>query len=162
MNWSEYFIRIAHEISKKSKDPSSKVGAVIFGPEHEIRSTGYNGFPRGVFNEAWYAPERWERPAKYAWIEHAERNAIYAAAKVGTPLAGCGIAVTWTTTEDGLPLPCVDCTKACIQAGIKTIVGPSNRPWQGLQVWQFEIARQMIKEAGLNIFGIEMPKGVFD
>jgi len=50
-----------------------QIGCVIVGPNHEIRSTGYNSFPRGIRDDV---PERLERPAKYLWLEHAERNAI--------------------------------------------------------------------------------------
>lgn len=97
-------------IASRSKDPNTQVGCIIVGPENNIRSTGFNSFPRGIFDDV---PLRLERPEKYMWIEHAERNAIYAAARVGIPLNGCSI------YQPGLP--CMDCARALIQVGIKKI-----------------------------------------
>jgi len=74
MNWQEYFLGIAEQVKLKSKDESTQVGAVIVGKGHEILSTGYNSFPRGLDDSR---PERQERPHKYPYFEHAERNAIY-------------------------------------------------------------------------------------
>ena len=70
MNWEEYFLRIAELIAKKSKDRSKKIGAIIVGEGNEIRSTGFNGFPRGVNDDV---DDRHDRPAKYAWTEHGAR-----------------------------------------------------------------------------------------
>ena len=74
MNWLEYFYDMANLVAKKSKDQSTKIGAVIVGADNEIRSTGYNSFPKGLNDDL---QERQERPEKYYWIEHAERNALY-------------------------------------------------------------------------------------
>lgn len=85
IDWDAYFMSLCYMVSIKSKDQSTKYGAVIVGPDHEIRSTGYNSFPRGVNDNL---SERQKRPEKYLWFEHAERNAIYNAARMGTPLNG--------------------------------------------------------------------------
>jgi len=98
-------------IAARSKDPNTQVGCVIVGPEHNIRSTGYNSFPRGVNDKL---PERSERPEKYMWLEHGDRNAIYAAARVGTPLEGCKMYLPG--------LPCMDCGRGIIQVGIVEVV----------------------------------------
>ena len=66
MNWSEYFYDMANLVAKKSKDQSTQIGAVIVGPDNEIRSTGYNSFPKGLNDDL---QERQERPEKYYWIE---------------------------------------------------------------------------------------------
>jgi len=84
--WDQYFFNLCNAISTKSNDQSTKVGAVIVGPHHEIRSTGWNDFPRGVIDNI---QERRKRPTKYDFTEHAERNAIYNAARVGTPPQHC-------------------------------------------------------------------------
>ena len=81
--WDNRFLSMAKLIATWSRDRSTKVGAVIVGPNREVRSVGYNGFPRGV-NDA--IESRYERPGKYDWTEHAERNAIYNAARYGGPL----------------------------------------------------------------------------
>lgn len=118
-------MELASHVSTWSKDRSTKCGCVIVGPDKEIRSTGYNGMPRGVDDNR---DERHIRPTKYLWFEHAERNAIYNAARMGTPLEGCTLYVRW--------FPCADCARAAIQAGIKRIVcdtidmnDPKNARW---------------------------------
>jgi dCMP deaminase len=113
-SWDKYFFAIVEAVSKKSKDPDTKVGCVIVGPEYEIRSTGYNGFCRHVED----SPERWARPEKYWWVEHAERNAVYNAARMGTPLVACQAYVQIS--------PCVDCARALLQAGIEVIYVPKK------------------------------------
>ncbi len=80
-SWDAYYLRICRHVASRSKDPNTQIGCVIVGPAHEIRSTGYNSFPRGIRDDV---PERLGRPAKYLWMEHAERNAIYNAARAGT------------------------------------------------------------------------------
>jgi deoxycytidylate deaminase len=83
MNWTEYFLGIAEQVKLKSKDESTQIGAVIVGIDNEILSTGYNSFPRGMDDSK---KERQERPEKYFWFEHAERNVIYNAARIGVSL----------------------------------------------------------------------------
>lgn len=226
-DWDKFFIEMAMLISSKSKDPSTKVGCVIVGPDNEVRSTGYNGFPRGVieladarkhapreiqksfagneymvsctcgdlitlgtarrgnwdnlemmsveedpaslralveshehFNqpELVLHPERWERPLKYDFVEHAERNAVYNAARVGIPLKGCRAYLNWE------PHPCKDCAKAFIQAGITEVIGPDidfpnhlkteaegkGLKWDSGDAWNFTVSRQMMDEAGVT------------
>ena len=75
MEWKRYFFNIAEEVKKKSKDKNTQIGAVIVGKDKEIVSTGYNSFPRGIDDEK---EDRQEKPEKYFWFEHAERNAINA------------------------------------------------------------------------------------
>jgi dCMP deaminase len=111
MEWVEYFLGIAEQVKLKSKDESTQIGAVIVGKDNEILSTGYNSFPRGLNDNK---PERQERPEKYFWMEHAERNAIYNAARVGTPLKNSTIYLT-------SGLPCTDCARAIINTGIKKV-----------------------------------------
>jgi len=80
MNWDEYFINIAEQVKLKSKDNNTKIGVVLVGKNNEIVSTGYNSFPRGINDDV---AERQEKPEKYFWFEHAERNCIYNAARIG-------------------------------------------------------------------------------
>jgi dCMP deaminase len=111
MNWTEYFLNIAEQVKLKSKDQSTQIGAVIVGIDNEVLSTGYNSFPRGLDDSL---PERQERPEKYFWFEHAERNAIYNAARVGIPLRGSSIYLT-------SGLPCMDCARGIVNSGIKIV-----------------------------------------
>ena len=149
MNWNEYFFNIVKQVREKSKDPNTKVGCVIAGPDNEIRSTGYNSFPRNIQDDV---PERLERPEKYLWIEHSERNAIYNAARVGIPLKGCTIYMQG--------LPCMDCARAIIQAGITRIVYDANEwaKWTSAKYNQEMIEKSitMLSEAGVEIIAVTL------
>ena len=142
-SWGEYFFKLAALVSSKSKDRSTKVGAVIVDDENSIVSTGYNGFCRGVDDSI---DERHKRPEKYLWTEHAERNAIYNAAR--RVLNGTTMYLQYG------PCPCADCTRAIIQSGIKNIVIPKNAefPGKGSQ-WNdsCRAAMEMLHEAGIAI-----------
>ena len=111
MNWDEYFYEMANLVATKSKDTSTQIGAVIVGPDNEIRSTGYNSFPKGLNDDL---EERQERPEKYYWIEHAERNALYNAAKIGVSTKDC-------TMYLNCGVPCCDCARGIINSGLKRI-----------------------------------------
>jgi dCMP deaminase len=140
VNWDEYFMQMAELVATKSKDRSTKVGCVIVGPNHEVRTTGYNGFCRGVNDDV---DSRHEKPEKYFWTEHAERNAIYNAARNGIPLEGCTAYVTL--------LPCADCTRGLVQSGVKRIFvcisTDATSKWQE----SFEYSYTMASEAGVEI-----------
>lgn len=113
ISWDHYFLDLAYAISKRSRDPSTKVGVVIVAPDNQIVSQGYNGFPRGVHN----TEERWTtRPEKYNFIVHAERNAIYNAVRQGRSTDGCTMYGFYACP------PCEQCTLAVIQSGIKEFV----------------------------------------
>jgi dCMP deaminase len=125
MNWDEYFINIAEQVKLKSKDKKTKIGVVIVGKDNEIVSTGYNSFARGINDDV---EERQERPEKYFWFEHAERNAIYNAARIGVSTLG-------TTMYMTCGISCADCARAIINSGISKIVlregkGATNEKWQ--------------------------------
>ena len=110
-NKARKYLDIARAVSAMSKDSSTRVGAVVIGVFGEVRSLGYNGAPRGCKADE---DERGiTRPEKYFWFSHAELNAITNAARVGTPLEGSTIVVTHP--------PCMDCARAIVQAGIKTV-----------------------------------------
>lgn len=112
-HWDSRWMALAQLIATWSKDRGRKVGAVIVGPDNEVRSTGFNGIPRGVNDDV---EERHDAASgeKYLWVSHAERNAIYNAALLGVSTKKCTIYVPW--------YPCIDCAKAIVQAGIGKIV----------------------------------------
>lgn len=142
-SWDEYFIGLCLKIAERSKDRSSKVASMIVGPDKEIRSTGYNGMPRGVNDEI---ESRHERPKKYFYFEHSERNAVFNAARIGVSCKGCTMYVASIP-----PLPiCADCARAIIQAGItEVIVGALEAP----ERWResVEAGREMLEEAGVKV-----------
>jgi dCMP deaminase len=143
MNWDETFIKMADLISKKSKDESTKVGCVIVSPDNVVLSTGFNGFARGIQEEG--VPQRWERPAKYTWIVHAEANAVFNAARHGIKLMGAKAYLNYA------PCPCERCADALIQAGITEVIGPSRLfPGKGVGVhYDLDLAGQKFAEAGV-------------
>jgi len=120
MSWDKFYIGLADQWAAKSKDRSTKVGAVIVGPDHEQRSSGFNGFPRKVDDTV---DCRHDRPLKYDFTVHAETNAIYNAARMGTSTNGCVLYLNWW------PWPCPNCAGAIIQSGIHTVIGP-DRPFR--------------------------------
>lgn len=135
-------MNMAKLVATKSKDPSTKCGCVIVGMDHEVRSTGFNGFPRGVEEEDF--PSRWERPEKYKWVEHAERNAIYNAARNGVSLNGCSAFITGP--------PCSDCAKGLIQAGICLVRYETPTDPGYIERWgmEFDLVDTMFSEADVD------------
>jgi len=111
MDWDQYFMSLVFLLAMKSKDESTHIGAVIVSEDNTILSTGYNSFPRGCNDTI---ATRQERPEKYFWFEHAERNAIYNAARKGHKLEGARLFTNG--------FPCVDCARGVIQAGIKEVI----------------------------------------
>ncbi len=143
MNWTEYFLGIAEQVKLKSKDQSTQIGAVIVGTDNEVLSTGYNSFPRGLDDSL---QERQERPEKYFWFEHAERNAIYNAARVGTPLKGSIIYLT-------SGLPCMDCARGIVNSGIKEVYCKSECTTKNKEKWEESQRKslQLLYECGVKV-----------
>jgi dCMP deaminase len=141
----QYF-RLARFLADQfSKDPSTKVGAILLAPESlQVLSLGYNGMPRGIQEDK---PERWERPLKYQFVEHAERNSLYNACRHGTPVENSILVVTM--------FPCTDCTRAVIQSGVKTVVTLS--PNMDCERWgaQFRTSIEMFEEVGMELVLLE-------
>lgn len=142
MRWVEYFYNIAEQVKEKSKDNRTKIGAVIVGKDKEIVSTGYNSFPRGIDD---WKPERQQRPEKYFWFEHAERNAIYNAARIGVSTKGCTMYLT-------CGMVCADCARAIINAGIVRIFlkrggGAKSDKW----IESAARSEMMFEEAGVFV-----------
>lgn len=129
----------------KSKDPSTRVGAVIVGPNNEVRSTGYNGFSRGVNDDQ----ERYRNKVfKHYACNHAEENAILHCARIGIAAEGCILYTTW--------LPCSYCAKAIIQTGISAVVYHDAFPGtHGSETWgeSMAISRKIFEEAGVSLRG---------
>ena len=113
LNWDEYFMGVALLSAKRSKDPSTQVGACIVDSHHKIVSVGYNGMPTGIDEQKipWGHGEGLD--SKYLYVCHAEFNAILNT-RNGSALDGCKIYVTL--------FPCNECAKAIIQTGIKEVV----------------------------------------
>lgn len=138
----EKYIKLAkYNAELFSKDPSTKVGAIILTPDmSRILSTGINGFPRKVNDEV---SERWMRPEKYHWVAHAELNAVCNAARSGTSINDSIVVVTM--------FPCSECAKTLVQAGIRHLYTP--RPNTDNPKWgaDSQYSLKMFEEAGLSI-----------
>ena len=139
-DWDQRFLNLAKHISQWSKDPSTKVGCVVVGPDREIRSTGFNGLPRGIEDN----DERLNnREIKYPLICHAEENAIMHAARIGISLKDCTAYVTWP--------PCTRCARSLVQAGVSTIIYPKNIEIPDRWMDDFNLSLNMLKEAKIDI-----------
>lgn len=144
--WAERFMGLCDHVASWSEDRDFQVGCVIVGPGREIRATGYNGLPRGVSDAD---NRRFDRSSgeKFHWIEHAERNAIYNAARCGVELAGCALYVN--------RYPCADCGRAIIQAGIMRVACPPVPSNDGALDHSFQVSALMLREAGVIMDLIE-------
>ena len=122
------------------KDPSTKVGCIVVGEDREIRSTGFNGFPRGIADDS---DRLSNRELKYPLICHAEENAIMHAARIGLSLKGCTAYVTWP--------PCTRCARSLIQAGVVEVVYPTTCEVPERWMADFDMSSSMMEEAGVKI-----------
>ena len=142
LNWDEYFMGLAHLSARRSKDPSTQVGACIVDDNNHVVSIGYNGFPRGCSDDDF----PWDREGdvldtKYAFVVHAELNAIL---NSKTNVEGCTVYVSL--------FPCNECAKAIIQSGIKKVVYESDK-YNGVDT---NIAsKRMLEAAGVELVKLE-------
>lgn len=154
--WDEYFLGRALSNAGMSKDPNTRVGAAIVGPDRETLADGFNGFPRGMLD----MPERLKnRDYKLRAIVHAEENAICNAARAGVRLKGSTLYLA-ATDDSGLVWggpPCSRCTVSLIQAGITTIV---SRPQKAIaSKWHEDLhmARAILEECGIHFKEVPIP-----
>ena len=139
-NWDIKFIELSRHIAEWSKDINRKNGAVIVDSDNIVISLGYNGFPRKCDDSV---SSRYEQPTKYLFTEHAERNAIYHAARLGISLKECRMYVTM--------FPCSDCARGIIQSGITKVISPT--PDVDHYKWgeHFKAALIMFEEANIEV-----------
>jgi dCMP deaminase len=143
--WDQRFIALARHIAEWSKDPSTKVGCVVVGPDREIRSTGFNGFPRGISD----SNDRLDnRELKYPLICHAEENAIMHAARIGVALKDCVAYVTWP--------PCTRCARSLVQAGVQEVIYPDALDIPERWAADFEMSMGMLAEAKVHTRAVDM------
>lgn len=143
--WKTRFLRLAYQNAAFSKDRSTQVGCIIVDTMGRPKSSGFNGMPMGVDDDV---PARHERPEKYLWMEHSERNALYFAE---CSLSGCILI--------GTHILCPDCARGVIQKGISTVIvdsknGTSSDFWKD----KHETTLTMLREGGVEF--IEHPADV--
>jgi dCMP deaminase len=139
IDWDHRFLAEAEHIAAWSKDPSTKVGALVVR-DRQILSTGYNGFPRGIADLPGRLQDREERLLR---IVHAEANAIAQAARNGSSVRNATIYV-WPFH------PCSNCSSLLIQAGIVRVVAP-RLPIPDRWKRSFELSQDMFSEAGVAL-----------
>jgi dCMP deaminase len=139
--WEQRWVDRAKAVAEYSKDKNTKTGAVIVTDDNTELTMGYNGFPRGADDDN--HPQRYERPDKYFWTEHAERNALYKAARIGMATKGANMFCTY--------FPCADCSRAIIQGGIKKLY--VDKPDFNHHKWgdSWVEALIMLKECGVEV-----------
>jgi dCMP deaminase len=138
ISWDEYFMGVALLSARRSKDPSTQVGACIVNEKNKIVGAGYNGLPAGCDDDEF----PWDKTGdflqtKYPYMCHAELNAILN--NIGMDLKGCKI---YTAL-----FPCNECTKAIIQSGIKEIIYLSDK-YASTDV--FKASKHMLDKAGIT------------
>jgi dCMP deaminase len=144
MQWHQRFIELARHKAGWSKDPSTRVGAIIVDHLRRDIAHGYNGFARGIADTA----ERLaDREMRLLLTVHAEQNAILNARR---DVTGCTIYCTHA--------PCMQCTKMIIQSGISRVVtAPWTAPFYERWGKDIELSRSLFAEAGLGYLVLESP-----
>ena len=145
LTWDEYFMSLSHLSGKRSKDPSTQVGACIVNQNKRIVGLGYNGMPYGCNDDEY----PWEREGdfmntKYAYVVHAELNAILNST---APLKNCSIYVSL--------FPCNECAKAIIQSGITEVVYESDKYAEIFDQLSVKVSKKMFESAGVKLRQIE-------
>ena len=152
-NWDQLYMTMCYLVGMRSRDEHTHVGSVIVDSDNVLVSTGYNSYPRNIEPDPEGKRASREGGEKYYWMEHAERNAIYNAARRGTVLKGCRLYVPWT--------PCCDCARGIIQTGISEVIIHKNgedfynQNTSGQWLESHKRTQEMFKEAGVNIRYIE-------
>jgi dCMP deaminase len=140
MTWDEAFMRHVYLVAAKSKDPRSKIGAVLV-KDGIVISEGFNGFARGVKD---YAERYYDKETKYRFVVHGEANSVFNAVRHGINTTD---AVCYTQG-----IPCCECAKALIQAGVKEVV--VHQQWPAMnQKWleSIKTSKIMFRESGVKI-----------
>ena len=137
ISWDECFMRMAHVIADRSKDPSTQAGAVVVNQQNVVVGLGYNGWPRGIETD----DLPWERDgnlydSKYAYVVHAEENAVY---NSNAQTEGCKLYCTL--------FPCNECAKTIIQNGVTEIVFENDK-YHEEEVWK--ASRRLFDLAGVS------------
>lgn len=135
-NWDMRFLDLAAHVAQWSKDPSTKVGAVIVNDDKQVLSLGYNGFPRGVEDRV----SRYsDRQTKLLFVAHAERNAL------DNAYVDVRGATMYTTL-----CPCNECAKSIVQKGIKRVVSYSP-PYEIVEKFNITTTRILFREGGVEL-----------
>ena len=141
-DWDTYYFNQCKVIQTRSKDKHTQCGCIIVSQDNRPLSQGYNSLPSGANDDV---PERYQRPTKYLYQVHSERNGVYSAARHGIALDGSKIYVTG--------LPCMDCAQAIIQAGIREVIydGERQARWNSPLYQDGDRVRELLEECGVHV-----------
>ena len=141
-DFDDRIMSIGYILAEGSKDERTHIFAIVIGPDNEIRTTGYNSFPRRLNDNI---PERQEKPEKNYWFEHGERNSMDNATLTGTSLKGCRIYTNG--------IPCTNCARGIVQAGILEVIVDEewNKTNYGEDLEESKRTLQMFEETGVKI-----------
>ncbi|MDQ1265742.1 MAG: dCMP deaminase [Bacteroidota bacterium] len=152
-DWDQLYITMCYLVGMRSRDGHTHVGSVIADADNVLVSTGYNSLPRSIEIDPQEKRLSRDGGEKYYWMEHAERNAIYNAARRGTMLKGCRIYIPWP--------PCADCARGIIQTGISEVIIHKNGQefydsnTNGQWVESHRRTMEMLSEAGIKVRYVE-------
>lgn len=143
-DWCRRQLRVAYALAVSSPDPSTQNGAAVFDPTLQIVGSGCNRFPYGVA----VTPDLLERPTKYDWIEHAERDALYATLRTGAHRPHL-VVCAWAA--------CPDCARAIVQSGVHVLV---RHAAEGAH-WAEAIATgdAILAASGVRVLTVDGPLG---
>lgn len=145
IKWHKRFLDLCAAVSGWSKDRSTQTGCVII-KNRKIISTGYNGFTPGIDDDN---DNYHQRPQKYLYTEHCDRNAIYAAAREGIKLAGSTMYLTGP--------PCADCSRGIVMSGIVKVIWPFDntfeKPGEVFERWKDnnKASFEILEKGGVKI-----------
>jgi len=138
ISWDECFMKISHIIADRSQDPSTQAGSVIVNDKNVVLGMGYNGWPRGISRDElpWEREGEYDK-TKYAYVCHAEENAVY---NSNASTEGGRIYCTL--------FPCNECAKTIIQNGIKEVIYASDKY---AELPAYKASKKMLKLAKIKL-----------
>jgi len=144
-SWDETFMGVALVVARRSKDPSTQVGAAIVSEENRILSLGYNGTPNGWPDSTFpWGKEGDLLDTKYPYVVHAERNAVLNFGGIHSQLRGGKIYTTH--------FPCGECAKEIVQVGIAEVVYLHDHSMADSST---AASLRMFRECGLTVRQLE-------
>jgi dCMP deaminase len=146
LKWDKHFIDMCRLHAGLSKDPTTKVGAVIVTPDRQVVSAGFNGFPRGIKDD----DRLLDREVKLKLVVHAEMNAILAAANLGIRVRGCTMYVSALSGDISWGGICSSCAKMFIQAGLTKIITHNISKTPDRWKEEVEFAKSILIESGVE------------
>jgi dCMP deaminase len=140
-SWDEWFMKQVYLVAEKSKDPRTKIGAILT-KDNRIISSGYNGFPIGINDHSY---RYLDKETKYKFVVHAEHNAVLSCARFGISSMGS------TLYTNGIP--CDSCMKSIIQGGVEKIVIHKHWPDMTSLKWieSIKVSKIMMEESHIRI-----------